>query len=641
MNRKRTNIFGLILPLLGIILIVQLFGSMLRPNNEITVDKLIKHISDNNVKSLTTTGSTLNGIFKDNSSFTTELPKEFQNTFYDNYLKEKVEKGSIEYKAIKSESSNFFIDTLPTLFMLGGMAFLLYMLFARNASGGNQAMKFGKSRAKLNLDKNNKITFADVAGLKEEKEEMEELVDFLKNPKKYIEQGARIPKGVLLVGAPGTGKTYISKAVAGEAKVPFYSISGSDFVEMFVGVGASRVRDMFAEAKKNSPCIIFIDEIDAVGRKRGSGLGGGHDEREQTLNQLLVEMDGFEKNEGIIMIAATNRPDILDPALLRPGRFDRTIQIGMPDVRERLEILNVHTRNKKLASSINLEDVAKSTAGFSPAELENLTNEAALLAARNRQDSITPDLMDEAAIRVIAGPEKKSKQIIEKERVLTAYHEAGHAVTAQFSKEVDPVHMITIVPRGSAGGFTSYIPDEDKSFRSKTEMRNRLVTLLGGRAAEEVVLEDISTGASNDIEKATAIARAMVKTYGFSDILGPVQYDDGSGNVFLGGSDYSSGDHYSEKTAIAIDQEVTKLLKDAYEESKTIIETHREFLEELAQRLLEVETIRKNEYVEIAKKYDPTVVIQDEIENKELREEKELLKRAENMQNSTDNKEDK
>ena len=438
-----------------------------------------------------------------------------------------------------------------------------------------------------------------------------------------MEQGARIPKGVLLVGGPGTGKTYISRAVAGEAGVPFYSISGSDFVEMFVGVGASRVRDMFAEAKKNAPCIIFIDEIDAVGRKRGSGLGGGHDEREQTLNQLLVEMDGFEKNEGIIMIAATNRPDILDPALLRPGRFDRTIQIGMPDVRERLEILRVHTRNKKLSDDINLEDVAKSIAGFSPAEIENLTNEAALLAARNNMEHITSALMDEAAIRVMAGPEKKSRVVIERERVLTAYHEAGHAVTAQFLEQLDPVHMITIVPRGDAGGFTAYLPDEDKSFRTKTEMANRLVALLGGRAAEEIVLDDISTGASSDIERATAIARAMIKTYGFSEMLGPVQYDDGRGSVFLGGSDYSSGYHYSEETAVKIDQEVTQLLKNAYDKAKNLIVENRDFLEEIAQVLLEKETIRKDEYVSIAKKYDPSVVIEDEKENEQLRDDRE------------------
>ncbi|MFM1564902.1 ATP-dependent zinc metalloprotease FtsH [Helcococcus ovis] len=604
MNRRKQSFMSFLLPILLIILVFSYIGDIFNTSNNIGIGELVKNISSNKVKKITTKGSKVEGVLKDNSTFVSELPAEFQNNFYDNYLKKSVDAGQIEYQGLPVDGPNIFIQILPTLILLGGLSVLWYIFMARGANGSSQAMKFGKSRAKMNLEKNNNITFADVAGLREEKEEMEELVDFLKNPKKYVEQGARIPKGVLLVGQPGTGKTYISKAVAGEAKVPFYSISGSDFVEMFVGVGASRVRDMFAEAKKNAPCIIFIDEIDAVGRKRGSGLGGGHDEREQTLNQLLVEMDGFEKNEGIIMIAATNRPDILDPALLRPGRFDRTIHIGMPDVKERYEILQVHTRNKKLSESINLENVAKSTAGFSPAELENLTNEAALLAARNNQEFITPDLMDEAAIRIMAGPEKKSKVVIERERKLTAYHEAGHAVTAQFLKDLDPVHMITIVPRGQAGGFTAYLPDEDKTFRTKGEMKNRIVALLGGRAAEEIVLDDISTGASNDIERATHIARAMIKIYGMSDILGPVQYDDASGNVFLGGNNYSKGDHYSEKTAIEIDKEVTDIIKSAYVKAKEIIVEHRDLLEELAQELLKKETIRKDEYIEIVKKYD-------------------------------------
>lgn len=620
MKRRRNNFASFIIPIIIIIVMFNLFGSQLYPRNEIGVEKLIQNINNDKIKSITTQGSKIEGVLKDNTNFTTELPPEFQISFYDNYLKNKVESGMFEYNAIEVEGESIFIQILPSLLMIAGFAFVWYFIMSKGG-GANSAMKFGKSRAKMNLDKNNNITFKDVAGLKEEKEEMEELVDFLKNPKKYVEQGARIPKGVLLVGQPGTGKTYISKAVAGEAKVPFYSISGSDFVEMFVGVGASRVRDMFSEAKKNAPCIIFIDEIDAVGRKRGSGLGGGHDEREQTLNQLLVEMDGFDKNEGIIMIAATNRPDILDPALLRPGRFDRTIQIGLPDVRERLEILQVHVRNKKLSQDVNLENVAKSTAGFSPAEIENLTNEAALLAARNRQDTITPNLLDEAAIRVMAGPEKKSKVVVEKERKLTAYHEAGHAVTAQFIENHDPVHMITIVPRGNAGGFTSYIPNEDISFNTKTDMKNRLVVLLGGRAAEEIVLGDISTGASNDIQRATKIARAMIKTYGMSDSLGPVQYDDGSSNVFLGDSDYSSGDHYSENTAIEIDKEVTELIKNAYLRAKDLILNNREFLEELANRLLETETIRIDEYIDIAKKYDSSIVIRNKEEDIKLKDE--------------------
>lgn len=610
-NNRKTNIISLIIPIILMVLLFTKFGDIFMNSNSMSVDKVVEQIKENNVKSITTQGSRIEGVLKDNTTFSSELPVEFQKNLYDNYLKDKVESGKIVYRGLPAKSPSIFLELLPSILMLAGFAFIWYFTIAKNISGNSQAMKFGKSKAKMNLDSNNKITFADVAGLREEKEEMSELVDFLKNPAKYVKQGARIPKGVLLVGQPGTGKTYISKAVAGEAKVPFYSISGSDFVEMFVGVGASRVRDMFLEAKKIAPCIIFIDEIDAVGRKRGSGLGGGHDEREQTLNQLLVEMDGFEKNEGIIMIAATNRPDILDPALLRPGRFDRTIQISMPDVRERYEMLQLHTRNKKLSPKINLEDVAKSTAGFSPAELENLTNEAALLAARKNKEEITPELMDEAAIRVMAGPEKKSRVVIEKERKLTAYHEAGHAVTAQFLKELDPVHMITIVPRGSAGGFTAYLPDEDKSFRTKNEMKNRIVALLGGRAAEEIVLDDISTGASNDIERATQIARAMVKVYGMSDILGPVLYDDASGNVFLGGSNYSSGDHYSEETAIKIDEEVTNIIKNSYEKAKELIINNRDFLEELAQKLLETETIRKDEYIAIARKYDENFNIHD------------------------------
>ncbi len=633
MNKKRQNFMPLLSMVLMFVLIVSLFSRLFNTTNNISVNELLKFIDSDSVTNVTTQGSSVEIITKNNQKYTTELPIEFQANFYDEYLKEKVENNQIQYVGLAQNKNNYIMNFLPSFIMLAGMGFILFMFVAKGANSNNQAMKFGKSRASLHLDKNNTINFKDVAGLKEEKEEMAELVDFLKNPKRYVEQGARIPKGVLLVGSPGTGKTFISKAVAGEANVPFYSISGSDFVEMFVGVGASRVRDMFQEAKKNSPCIIFIDEIDAVGRKRGSGLGGGHDEREQTLNQLLVEMDGFSKNEGVIIIAATNRPDILDPALLRPGRFDRTIQISMPDVREREEMLKVHTKNKNLSSKVDLNAIAKSTAGFSPAELENLTNEAALLAARNRQDEITPNLLEEAAIRIMAGPEKKSRVVIQKERVLTAYHEAGHAVTAEIIKGLDPVHIITIIPRGDAGGFTAYLPEEDKSFRTKTEMTNRLVALLGGRAAEEVVLGDISTGASNDIERATAIARAMIKTYGFSDSLGPIQYDDGSGNVFLGGDNYSKGDHYSEQTAVIIDKEVTDLIKNAYEKAKEIIVNNREFLEELAQTLLNEETIRREKYVEIAKKY--TIVGDDYSEDVE-----ELIK-SENKAINNENVENK
>lgn len=603
MNKNTPRMGSYLFPILIVLMLFSFFGDYFSPYTEISVDQLVSKIEKGEVKEITSKGREVKLKLSNDTLVKSNLPREFQDTFYDNYLKDRVEKGQIKYTGL-TESNGMALSTImPSLITLVGVGFLFYILISKSANAGNQASQFAKNRAKLNLDKNNHVKFKDVAGLKEEKEEMYELVDFLRNPKKYIDQGARIPKGVLLMGQPGTGKTYLSKAVAGEAEVPFYSISGSDFVEMYVGVGASRVRDMFTEAKKNAPCIIFIDEIDAVGRKRGSGLGGGHDEREQTLNQLLVEMDGFSKNEGIIIIAATNRPDILDPALLRPGRFDRTIQIGMPDVREREEILQVHTRNKKLASDVNLANIAKATAGFSPAELENLTNEAALLAARYRKENITSDLIEEAAIKVMAGPEKKSAAVIERERKLTAYHEAGHAVTAEFLPELDPVHIITIVPRGNAGGFTAYIPEEDKSFRTRNEMKNRIVSLLGGRAAEELILDDISTGASNDIERATQIARSMVKTYGFSDKLGPILYNDGSGNMFLGGNEYSSGDHYSEQTAVLIDSEVTSIIKDSYDRAKEILSNHKDFLEELAQLLLKQETIRKAEYDEIAKKY--------------------------------------
>lgn len=625
---KKANIFSYLIPVLIVVVLIQLFSGSLGNANEINVNQLINNISSDSVTNIVSDGQTVTGTLKDGNKFTAVIPQEMRDVFYSKYLENRVIEGKIQYSAIANEGQSLFKLLLPNLLLIGAITFFWYTSMIARRNEANQAGKFGKSKAKLNLEKNNNITFKDVAGLREEKEEMQELVDFLKNPKKYFDQGARIPKGVLLVGSPGTGKTYISKAVAGEAKVPFFSISGSDFVELFVGVGASRVRDMFLEAKKNAPCIIFIDEIDAVGRKRGAGLGGGHDEREQTLNQLLVEMDGFEKNEGIIIIAATNRPDILDPALLRPGRFDRTIQIGMPDVRERLEILQVHTKNKQLAPEVNLEDVAKSTAGFSPAELENLTNEAALLAARSNQTQITNKLLDEAQFRIWAGPEKKSKVVIERERVLTAYHEAGHAVAAQFFKDLDPVHTITIIPRGQAGGFTAYLPDEDKTFRTKGEMKNRMVALLGGRAAEEIVLGDISTGASNDIERTTQIARAMVKIYGMSDLLGPVQYDDASGNVFLGGSNYSSGDHYSEETALQIDKEVTNLIKNAYESAKNIINDNRDFLEELAQTLLKNETIRRDEYLQIAKKYDSS--IQDKTQ------ENDEIEFSENIENNDD-----
>ncbi|NMB28414.1 MAG: ATP-dependent zinc metalloprotease FtsH, partial [Tissierellia bacterium] len=465
--------------------------------------------------------------------------------------------------------------------------------------GGSRVMSFGKSKARLHKEEDGKIvTFDDVASLEEEKEELKEIVDFLKSPRKYIEIGARIPKGVLLVGPPGTGKTYLSRAVAGEAGVPFFSISGSDFVEMFVGVGASRVRDLFEQAKKNAPCIVFIDEIDAVGRRRGAGLGGGHDEREQTLNQLLVEMDGFGTNEGIIVMAATNRPDILDPAILRPGRFDRQIYVGLPDIKGREQILKVHTRNKPLDDDVDLQVVAKRTPGFTPADLENLTNEAALLTARMNLDKITMEIIDEASIKVVAGPEKKSKVISEKERRLTAYHEAGHAITARLLPNTDPVHMVTIIPRGMAGGFTAYLPEEDRYYMTKKQMEDELVQLLGGRVAEALVLEDISTGAQNDIERATKVARRMVTHYGMSSKLGPMTYGTDEEEVFVG-RDLGRSRNYSEEVAAAIDSEMRGLIDRAYNKAEELLKENINILHKVAEALLERETLDGKEFEEI------------------------------------------
>ena len=438
---------------------------------------------------------------------------------------------------IRPAETNWLLSFLPTLILFGGLiVFWVFMMrrLGNSMGGGDKQMNFGKAKIKQMSDEKRKTTFADVAGADEEKEELREIVEFLKNPSKYNTLGARIPKGVLLVGPPGTGKTLLARAVAGEAGVPFFSISGSDFVEMFVGVGASRVRDLFDKAKKNHPCIIFIDEIDAVGRQRGAGLGGGHDEREQTLNQLLVEMDGFGANEGVIMIAATNRPDILDPALMRPGRFDRQVMVGYPDIKGREEILRVHAKGKPLAPDVVLSTIAKSTAGFTGADLENLLNEAALLAARKNHKAITMEEIEEATIKVVVGTEKKSRVMSEKEKKLTAYHEAGHAIATYYCKSQDPVHQISIIPRGMAGGYTMHLPTEDRSYKSRNEMKEELVVLLGGRVAEALVLDDISTGASNDIERATKIARAMVMKYGMSEKLGPITYGTDESNPFLG-----------------------------------------------------------------------------------------------------------
>lgn len=490
---------------------------------------------------------------------------------------------------LPAQETSLLVSLLPTLLLLGGMA-LLWVFMMRQAGGGSGKMNtFGKAKPKP-LDDGRRVTFADVAGADEEKEELVEVVEFLKDPKKFNSLGARIPKGVLLMGPPGTGKTLLARAVAGEAGVPFYSISGSDFVEMFVGVGASRVRDLFEQAKKNSPSIIFIDEIDAVGRHRGAGLGGGHDEREQTLNQLLVEMDGFGANEGVIVIAATNRRDILDPALLRPGRFDRQVIVNYPDVKGREEILKVHARNKPLGFDVDLSVVAKSTAGFTGADLENLMNEAALLAARKGRKAITETDIEEATIKVVAGPEKKSKVVTEKEKRLTAYHEGGHAVATFYSETQDPVHEVSIIPRGMAGGYTLSLPEHDRSYMSRKEMREEIVTLLGGRVAESLVLDDISTGASNDLERATKLAKSMVTRYGFSEKLGPVVYGQDEGEPFLG-RDFNHIRDYSENVAAEIDSEVRDIIDTGYETVKELLTAHMDQLHLVAAYLMEHEKI--------------------------------------------------
>ena len=527
--------------------------------------------------------------YKDNESFAAVLP------LSDEVMKKIVEASdNQEFKLVTKPdpaSSSFLmiiVNVLPFVILIaGGMWFL-----SRQVASNKSSMDFGKSRAKLNSD-NNKVTFKDVAGLTEEKEEVKELIDFLKNPKKFQKLGARIPKGVLLFGPPGTGKTLLAKAVAGEADVPFYFISGSDFVELFVGVGASRVRDMFQQAKRNAPCLIFIDEIDAVGRQRGTGLGGGHDEREQTLNQLLTEMDGFGANEGIIIIAATNRPDVLDPALLRPGRFDRQVTVNLPDIKGREEILAVHARNKTLAEGITLENLAKRTPGFSGADLENLLNEAALLAVRRNKEEITMSEIDEATDRVLMGPAKASHKYSENDRKLVAYHEAGHAVIGLKLAHANVVQKVTIIPRGTAGGYNMMVPSEEKMCSTKTDLIEQITGLLGGRTAEEVVFGEITTGAHNDFEKATKIARAMVTEYGMSD-LGPLQFEQQAGSVFLG-RDYNKSQHFSNEVANEIDMEMRKIINGCHKKATEIIKKNEDLLKLIAETLLEYETLTKEQ----------------------------------------------
>ncbi|EHK2306998.1 ATP-dependent zinc metalloprotease FtsH [Clostridium perfringens] len=540
----------------------------------------------------------VDGVFKDGKRFTSYV----SNKMLDNLLQETQGVETV-IKYTPPNNMGIWISFLPTILIIGVIFFGLFMFTqqAQNSGGNRGVMNFGKSKAKMaNLD-GKKVTFKDVAGADEEKGELEEIVDFLKQPKRYIEMGARIPKGVLLVGPPGTGKTLLAKAIAGEAGVPFFSISGSDFVEMFVGVGASRVRDLFEQAKKNAPCIIFIDEIDAVGRQRGAGLGGGHDEREQTLNQLLVEMDGFGVNEGIIMIAATNRPDILDPALLRPGRFDRRILVGAPDVKGREEVLKVHTRNKHLSEDVDLKVLAKMTPGFSGADLENLTNEAALLAVRGGKSSIDMADIEEAITRVIAGPEKKSRVVSEYDRRITAVHESGHAVVSNVLEYADPVHEISIIQRGMAAGYTMNLPEEDRTHTSKKQLKDKMVELLGGRVAEKLVIGDISAGAKNDIDRASHIARSMVMEYGMSDVIGPISFGNSDGGEVFLGRDIGKSSNISEETSAKIDEEIKKLIDEAYNRAESILKENISKLNAVTDVLLQKEKIDGDEFREIFK----------------------------------------
>ena len=585
--------------IIGIIVIVLLSSIMENSNSKMTYSELITSMENKEVESVKISSSGDVASVKLKNSKTEKEVKIPSLDSFMTYTEQYLKTGEI---TLEEEKESIWITVLSLISPFGLLIIFFifwFMMMSGGAQNGTKNMTFGKSKARLvNAGEKNRVTFDDVAGVDEEKEELQEIVEFLKNPKKFTDMGARIPKGVLLVGQPGTGKTLLAKAVAGEAGVPFYSISGSDFVEMFVGVGASRVRDLFEQAKKNAPCIIFIDEIDAVGRQRGAGLGGGHDEREQTLNQLLVEMDGFSDNEGVIILAATNRPDVLDKALLRAGRFDRQIVVGSPDVKAREQILEVHARKKKLADDVDLKVIAKNTSGFAGADLENVLNEAALLAARRNYKEIGMKEIEDAMVKVTMGPEKKTRVRSAKENRLVAYHEAGHAVVSRYLPTQDPVHQISIVPRGMAGGYTMYRPTEDKSFMSKTEMEENIVSLLGGRVAEALILNDISTGASNDIERASQIARNMVTKYGMSDRVGAITFGGGQGEVFLG-RDFAQTKDYSEETASVIDEEVKKIVDRAYTRARDILSAHEDKLHAVAGVLLEKEKIEGPEFDKI------------------------------------------
>ncbi len=589
-------------PYLVIVGIIVLFGlvitSLINPP-EITYTEFMRELNADNIEKVDLEDNTATVVLKETSSSDQEMKagkymlniKSYEN--FDQMMLSELQNGStIEYKAVVKKIP-FIVSILPYILLVVLFFIFMYVMLGQGQGGGGKVMNFGKSRARLYTT--SKITFADVAGAEEEKEEMMELVSFLKNPKRYSMLGARIPKGVLMVGPPGTGKTYLAKAVAGEAGVPFFSISGSDFVEMYVGVGASRVRDLFEQAKKNSPCIVFIDEIDAVGRHRGAGLGGGHDEREQTLNQLLVEMDGFGMNEGVIVIAATNRPDILDPALTRPGRFDRKIVVGYPDIKAREEILKVHAKNKPLQENVNLSDVAKITSGFTAADLENLLNEAALLAARDRQEAIGPQQIKEATFRVIVGPEKKSRVMTEKDKWLTALHEVGHAIAVKLLSSTEKVDRISIIPAGGAGGYTAHRPEEDTSYMTRSQLNEEIMICLGGKAAEDLVLNEVSTGASSDLKRANTVAHNMVAKYGMSESIGNLVFDNDSNEVFIG-KDYGHTRTYSEETAAQIDREVKTIIDHAYAQGKAVLTDNIDKLNRIARALLEKERIEGEEF---------------------------------------------